>query len=105
MKKLIIFLVVLALAYAVFVCEESIRLKNDYKSVPVIVLGKTKCSKDSWECYDKNGAYTENYTSLGFSLKREYLLDEDANEANFRYHIAASECWLFNKFLLWGWIS
>ena len=103
-KAILIILGILLIGYIMFMVEESVRLQNDYKAEPLIVIDKVMCSKDSYACYGKNGEYEEKYTSLGFVLKRSYVLDEYATAESHSYHIVSSEFWLFNKYMLWGWI-
>ena len=106
MKKAILIIIgVIVFGYVAFICEESIRLRNNSEAQPLIVLDKVFCSKDHWVCYGSDREYKENYISLGFSLKREYILEPDATKENHKYHLAGEEFWLFGKFLIWGWIS
>lgn len=103
-NKVLLIIGALFITYFVFICEESIRLKSDSESLPLIVTDKTKCGANDYECYD-NGEYKETYYSFGFLLKKDYYLNQDSNEENVKYHVVAEEFWLFNKFLIWAWIS
>lgn len=107
MKKIILIIFgAIILSYIAFICEESIRLKNDSESTPVIVLDQTFCDKDSFACYEANGGeFIKEYNSLGFSFYKRYALDEGSTEKSFNYHLIGEEFYLFNKFLIWAWIS
>ena len=72
---------------------------NKPDSKPLIVIDKIFCSKDSWVCY-KDGKYTEEYLSLGFTLKTDYYLDSKSSEDNLIYHWEKTSMYLFNKILL-----
>lgn len=63
------------------------------------------CSKDEWVCYGEDGKYTEIYWGLGFTLKRNYYLDEKYSKDNHMYHLSGEEILLFNKFRLWSWTA
>lgn len=79
--------------YTIFVVEESIRLSNDNDAIPVIVIFKTDLNKSV------NSSVT--YDSIGFKLINKYS-ETGVNEESF---IIGQEFWLFDTFLLWGWIS
>lgn len=73
--------------YTLFVVEESIRIANDVEAKPVIVFLKS----------DNQSAGNEIvYSSLGFKLVNKYGLESS---------MVGQEFWLFDTFLLWGWIS
>ncbi len=105
LKKILIVICSIILVYFAFIFEESIRLKNDTESKPLIILDKVFCDKEDAICYGNDLEYKEEYISLGFNYIQRYALDEQASEDNLSYHIVAEEFWLFNKFLIWGWIS
>ena len=92
MKKIIkiVGLVLLSIIgmYTLFVVEESIRIANDVEAIPVIVFLKSDNNKS-----------TGNeivYSSLGFKLVSKYGLESS---------MVGQEFWLFDTFMLWGWIS
>ena len=92
MKKIIKIVGIVLLSiigmYTLFVVEESIRIANDVEAKPVIVFLKSDNNKS-----------TGNeivYSSLGFKLVNKYRLESS---------MVGQEFWLFDTFLLWGWIS
>lgn len=103
----IILIVILSLIglLAIFITEESIRLKNNPDNKPLIVIDKIFCGKDYRVCYGEDGKYTEQYWSIGFVLKIDYRLDEISSDDNIIYHATEAEFLLFNKFILWAWIE
>lgn len=74
--------------YTLFVVEESIRIANDVEAKPVIVFLKSDNNKSSGN--------EIVYSSLGFKLVNKYGLESS---------MVGQEFWLFDTFLLWGWIS
>ena len=106
MKKIILrIIIIILISYFIFLAEESIRLYNNSKSIPLVVLDKKLCSKDSIVCYDYKNEYEEEYLSLGFKLKKVYYLDSKSSQDNLMYYLVKEEFYLLNKFMLWGWIS
>ncbi len=103
MKKIIkiisIIIISIILVYTLFVTEESIRLQKG-GNTPLIILNGT--------CDDNlmyNDIYETSCQSIGFSIKRQYVYEPSpASDVRF-YHIIKEEFWLFDKFLIWGWIS
>ena len=92
MKKIIKIVGIVLLSiigmYTLFVVEESIRIANDVEAKPVIVFLKSDNNKS-----------TGNeivYSSLGFKLVNKYGLESN---------MIGQEFWLFDTFMLWGWIS
>ena len=73
--------------YTLFVIEESIRLSNNVDAKPMLVILKTDFNKSV------NSSVT--YDSIGFKLINKY---SDT-------FIIGQEFWLFDTFMLWGWIS
>ena len=63
--------------FTIFIFEESIRLEHYPNSKPLIIIDKIMCSKDDWICYGDDKKYTEEYYSIGFSLKMNYYLDKN----------------------------
>jgi len=96
MKKIIknIFLVSLLVVfiYVLFIMEESIRLSNNSLAVPLIVF------EESYSDDDNNVIYE----SIGFTLTTKFA--NFSGSTDMVYPIA-QEFWLFDKFLIWGWIS
>lgn len=77
--------------YIIFVTEESIRLSNDIKAKPLIVLEKSII----------NNATT--YKSIGFKLTNRYGKAQTEEIKNIV--CIGREFWLFDKILVWGWIN
>lgn len=92
MKKIIKIVGIVLLSimgvYTIFVVEESIRLSKDSSNKPLIILKETNIDKsvDDTVCYD----------SIGFKLVNKYGLESS---------MVGQEFWLFDTFMLWGWIS
>lgn len=79
--------------YTIFVIEESIRLSNNVDAKPMIVIFETDLNKSV------NSSIT--YDSVGFKLINKYS-DTNVDE---KLDIIGQEFWLFDTFMLWGWIS
>ena len=84
--------VILILIYTLFIVEESIRLSNNSLAVPLIVF------EESYSDDDNNVIYE----SIGFTLTTKFA--NFSGSTDMVYPIA-QEFWLFDKFLIWGWIS
>ena len=84
---IILTIIILYTLYTLFIVEEVIRLSKSTQE-PLIVLEETNT-------YD-----FVTYKSLGYTLIRKYYCKSDdlciVNDVEF---------WLFDKFLIWGWIS
>jgi hypothetical protein len=79
--------------YTLFVVEESIRLSNNVDAKPLIVVMKSDVNKN-----------IENdvvYNSIGFKLINTYGTSLEDNKDV----LLGQEFWLFDTFMLWGWIS
>lgn len=79
--------------YTIFVIEESIRLSNNVDAKPLIVIMKSDVNKN-----------IENdvvYNSIGFKLINTYGTSLEDNIDV----LLGQEFWLFDTFMLWGWIS
>jgi len=87
-KILISLIILITFMYTFFIMEESIRLSNDTNSKPLIIISQTK------------NTYQDTYKSIGFKLINKYGKDEKEN-----LFCIGQEFWLWNKFMLWGWIS
>lgn len=88
--------------YILFIVEESIRLKRDGQ-YPLVILDGGYCEKTDKIQYTENG-YKSNCKGLGYSIEREYLLGGQAHDSD-TYFLIKEEFWLFDKYLLWGWIA
>ena len=80
--------------YTMFIIEESIRLSNDLEAKPIIVISKNNLNKGT----DKDVVYY----SLGFKFINKYGNPQVEDE---EMVIVGQEFWLFDTFMLWGWIS
>ena len=102
-KKLLIIFITVLFLYAIYIVEENIRLKNGGRN-PLIIVGKdSHCDGDKMEHLEKK--YKTDCKGIGYRIKREYILDEKSSEDNRIYIKIKEEFWLFDKYLLWGWIS
>ncbi len=99
-KIFIITILTILSIYVLFVAEESIRLQNGGKS-PIIILDGT-CDGDKMEHLSN---YETNCHSIGFRIKRKYVLNNNSSEDNRMFNLIQEEFWLFDKYLIWGWIS
>ena len=92
MKKhfnhIILIILILILLYTIFILEESIRLSNATNAKPLIIVSET------------NNTYKTTYSSIGFKLVNKY--GKNTEEKLF---CLGQEFWLFDKFMIWGWIS
>ena len=102
LKIIGIIIVSIILIYVLFITEESIRLKNKGGREPLIILGGY-CWGDKLERTERS--YKTDCKGLGYSLKREYVLSDKSSEDLKMYYLIHEEFWLFDKFLLWGWVS
>ena len=84
-----IIIVAVVLTYTLFIVEESIRLSLfDRLGEPLVVFEEEHTYSDT------------TYKSFGFTFKRSlYCKSDDLCFVN------GLEFWLFDKFLIWGWIS
>jgi len=96
MKKIIKIIVLVFLSviflYALFITEEVIRLSRDSLAEPLIVFE---------EIYIGNNGDVI-YESLGFTLTTKFAKFSDSDDM---VYPISQEFWLFEKFLIWGWIS
>ena len=97
MKKILKILEIIIISliglFTIFIFEESIRLEHYPNSKPLIIIDKIMCSKDDWICYGDDKKYTEEYYSIGFSLKMNYYLLKD-------YHLKVILLYLLPFFML-----
>ena len=84
--------IVIVLIYTLFIIEESVRLLNNSLAEPLIILDESY-SGDIGDVI---------YKSLGFTLKTDYAKFNDSNDI---VYPISQEFWLFDTFLIWGWIS
>ncbi len=94
MKKVLkiigIVLISIIFIYIIFIAEESIRLKKDGGD-PLIKVDKCSYTGNKYKC-----------KGLGYSITREYTSKQESSDV---YYLIGEEFWLFDKILLWGWIS
>ena len=86
-KKIMIIGLSIILLYSLFIVEESIRISRGGVK-PLIVLEEEYINGDIL------------YKSLGFSVKYKCY-----NKSSGLVLCGGQEFWLFDKFLIWGWIS
>lgn len=97
-KKLVIAVISVICIFSIFIVEECIRLSVNY-SMPLIVLHvDKKYSNDSQQL-------DATYYSLGFKTEMKYYLDDNSSQDNHMYRLVGEEFYLFNKILLWAWVS
>ena len=92
-------IITIVVAYVFLVVVESVRLRNGAVE-PLIVTGGT--------CDGADIEYTDDYETdcegIGFSIRRKYVLDTTVKNEKI-FHMVQEEFWLFDKCMLWGWIS
>ena len=106
MKKIIkvlgIIIISIIVLFCIYITEESLRLKSNNGALPLIITDQTKYSISAI----KPGEEVKiEYKSFGYKLIVRYTLSEQSSEDNKIISIIGEEFWLFNKTLLWGWIS
>ena len=98
-KIIIIILASIIFIYALFITEESIRIEKGGE--PLIILNGT--------CNHNEIPLTNNYEttcqSIGFKIKRRYAYEFTPASDVRTFYLVKEEFWLFDKFLIWGWIS
>lgn len=87
-----IVIILIVFLYTIFIVEESIRLSNNTLAEPLIIFE---------ESYSGNIGDVA-YKSLGFTFKVDYANFSNSND---QVYPISQEFWLFDKFLIWGWIS
>ncbi len=94
-KKIIILFASLIICYILFVTIDSFRIKNNsFKNIkPLITISESRNNKSI------------NYTGLGYTVK--YNIDTNYNQDsnNNEVTIYGAEFRLFNKILIWAYIS
>lgn len=88
--------------YVLFVTEECIRLKINEEAKPLIILDRTKFCV---ECLVPGEEIEVEYYSIGFKVKTRYASSPESHDDLVFIMINGKEFRLFNKFLIWGWIS
>lgn len=97
MKKKVLYIIVsIIIIFAVFITEESVRLHINNNATPILVIDKTKCNKEDVSCFSNN-KYTEDYWSIGFKVKYDYVLEENDLKAK----LIKKEFYLFNNIKVW----
>ena len=92
LKTIVLMIVLMIVSFSLFISEESVRLSNNSDFKPLIILSKESS-------YQKIA-----YNSIGFSLINEYGYGQlDFNKT--KKVIVGQTFLLFDKFLIWGWIS
>ena len=81
---------IIILIYVLFIAEESIRLSIKKSAEPLIVF-EEKYINEGKELTYKSLEFTYN---MSFSCRSSDLC-----------FLSGQEFWLFDKFLIWGWIS
>lgn len=91
-------IITVLILFTIYIVVESVRLRNG-ESLPLIVTGGT-CDGDKTEHIED---YETDCEGIGFSIRRKYVLDTSTKDKTF--NLIQEEFWLFDKFMLWGWIS
>ena len=102
LKYIVIVLLSIILIYTLFIIEESVRLKMNVDSKPLIILGRTKLCLS---CTEVGEETTIEYFGIGYKLNVRYYHSEESSNDNHIYKIVGEELLLFNKIRLWAWIS
>ncbi len=79
---LVILLVPLCLVFLLNIIE-IIRFRVFSFEEPLIVLDQTFCSKDYVGCFGDDKEYTQEYISVGFTVRFEYHLNSDFDSKNY----------------------
>ena len=105
MKKIFkivgITIISIVMIYATFLYIEGKRFLNNPGAKPLVVL-KIDSNIDA---SDKGNRYNEVYTSLGFTVKYDYVKSIRSSSDNILYDPIKGEGKLFNKYLIWAWIA
>ena len=102
LKIIKIFIISLLCLYALFITEESIRLKINDNSKPLIVLDRTKYCIS---CLEPGEEIDFEYFSLGYKIKVKYYMSEDSSDDNKMVKVMGKEFYLFYGIRLWSWVS
>lgn len=101
-KIISIIVLILVCKFTIFICEESIRLKFNNGSKPLIVLGRTKYCIS---CLEPGEEINFEYFSLGYKLKVKYYMSKESSEDNKMVKVTGEEFDLFYGIRLWAWVS
>lgn len=88
LKKVLASILIILLIYGLFIFEEVMRISIRKGSKPLIVLKEE-------DTYD--GA---TYHSIGYKLINNYY-----HKSNDLVIVNGQEIWIFDIFMIWGWIS
>ena len=99
-KKLLIFFTSLIIIFGLFIIEEDIRLKNKSNAKPLIIF-KIDENIDA----ENLDIREEMYYSLGFKLKKYYIVDEKSHDDLLILNVTGEEFYLFDKIMLWAWTA
>ena len=101
--KIICFvLLAVVLLFSIFIAEESIRLKSNDEALPLIITDQTKYCVS---CIQEGEEINMEYYSIGYKVNVRYMMSEESSDDNRIILVIGKEFRLFNKFMLWGWIS
>lgn len=103
MKTFIKLIIVLVILYGFFLAEESIRIKYSRQDPIYIIKSSGECDSEEVEHTEKS--YQTSCKGLGYRIDREYLLGGEVDDESKGYVLVKEEFWIFDKFMLWGWIS
>jgi ABC-type microcin C transport system permease subunit YejE len=98
LRIIITIILILVIIFMIFLSEECLRLKWVASSKPLIITDQTKLCVT---CLERNEEAEIEYYSLGFKYKVRYVGSVVADEPV----IIGEEFWLFNKIIVWGYIS
>ena len=101
-KIILIILAAIVIVFSIFILEESIRLKNNDNALPLIVTDKTKYCVS---CIEIGEEIEMEYYSIGYKVKINYYKSEKSHNDLVFIGVSGKEFYLFNKFMLWSWIS
>ena len=91
-KIIRIILIVIIGIFALFITEESIRLKINDSSKPLIVFDRTKYCIS---CLEPGEEIDFEYFSLGYKIKVKYYMSEDSSDDNKMVKVMGKEFYLF----------
>lgn len=101
MKKILSIICIIFVLFITLLIVEYVRFSLLKREIPLIVIDKKFCSKDSFACYDEDGIYTEKYYGVGFATEVQYALIDNKNiEIDYKYYIKERHFILFYIFTL-----
>lgn len=101
LKILLIIIFSIILIFAIYICEESIRLRKVQTAKPLIITDQTKYCV---ECINVGEEIEMEYYSIGYKVKIRYYKSEKSHGDLVFIGILGKEFYLFNRYLIWGWI-